>query len=56
MISNIKNAWEYFIYHPDKTEVIVQIYFLNPVNTFFTKLVFSIINFVRSICLWYVDK
>ena len=50
-LNNIGIAWEYFLHNPDKTETIVQIYFLNSCYRVIEKLLFSLINFSRYIIL-----
>ena len=46
---DVKDGWDYFMYYPDKTEVIIQVYLLNPLFNFITNIIFSIVNFVRSV-------
>lgn len=53
MINKIKIAWDYFIYHPDKTQVIIQVHILNPLYKFIETVVFFTVDTVRGIVLWF---
>ena len=50
-IDGIKQAWDYFINEPEKTEVIIQHYFINPVTYHFTKVILCKVTILRNIIL-----
>lgn len=50
-IESLKTAWNYFLYHPDKTEVIIQVYVLNKLFSYIEIVVFWVINSTRSLIL-----
>lgn len=56
MLTKIKMAWDYFLHHPDKTYVILQIYVLNPVFKFTETLLFFIVDKIRKCILWLKEK
>lgn len=45
----LKEGWLYFIHHPEQTEVIVQVYILNPTFRFIEYITFGFLNFVRKV-------
>jgi len=51
MFKEIKTAYDYFLYHPGKTHVIVQHYILNPVFKCIEDVMFWCIDRTRSILL-----
>ena len=48
-MNKLKIAWDYFLYHPDKTEVVLQIYVLNPIYDFISKVIFKVLDILRFI-------
>lgn len=45
LLENCKEGYNYIIYHPDKTSVIIQIYIINP----FSLALFQFIEFILTI-------
>ena len=56
MFTKIKIAWDYFMYHPDKTQVVIQVYFLNPLFKFIETVIFFIVATTRQVVLWVQEK
>jgi hypothetical protein len=51
LANNIKEYWVYFLYYPDKTNVILQIYFFNPLFNIIEKVLNFIVNNIRKFLL-----
>jgi len=49
---SVQQAYDYFMYHPDKTEVILQVYLLNPVGKFIEGILFWKIDILRKVCFF----
>lgn len=52
-MEKLKTAWEYFMYYPDKTEVILQVHLLNPLFSKIESVVFYILNLLRTGILFF---
>lgn len=51
LLEKIKEGTSYFLYYPDKTQVIISVYILNPLFKFLEKVIFFIIDFIRVVVL-----
>jgi len=45
-------ARDYFLHYPDKTQTILQVYFLNRVSKLQEEILFWIVDKLRAVCLW----
>lgn len=50
LMRDITSAYDYFLHHPDKTYVILHVYFLNPLFTTQEKILFWVVDKTRE-CL-----
>jgi hypothetical protein len=50
---NISAAFEIFLYHPEKTEIIIQIYFLNRLSKIIEISIFFVINNLRKFFFYF---
>lgn len=56
MLSKLNIAWDYFLHHPDKTQVIIQVHLLNPLFKKIESGVLFIIDIIRKLVLIFVKE
>lgn len=55
MKSKVKDTFVFFLECPDQTEVVVQVYLLNPVFDFISNIIYKLISFYRSLILFIIN-
>lgn len=56
LLENCKEYLNYFLYYPDKTLVITQIYFLNPIYSFVEKVIELLFKATRKCLLFFLGN
>ena len=55
-INNAKELLDFFLDCPEQTEVVIQVFILNPLFDFISLLVYKVIDFVRTIFKFVLRK
>lgn len=56
LLENCEEYLNYFLYYPDKTLVITQVYFLNPIYSFVEKVVDLLFKNIRKSILFFLEN
>ena len=55
-INNAKELLDFFLDCPEQTEVVIQVFILNPLFDFISLLVYKVIDFIRTIFKFVLRK
>ena len=55
-IDNAKELFNFFLDCPEQTEVVIQVFILNPLFDFISLLVYRLIDFIRTILKFVLRK
>ena len=56
MMNKVKEAWDYFLHEPEKTEVIIHTHILNPAGKTVESIVMWKVNTLRKVIKWVRNK
>ena len=55
-INNVRELFDFFLDCPEQTEVVIQVFILNPLFNFISLLVYKVIDYTRTILKFVLRK